>query len=134
MSDVPRIARDARLLAPKRPGTFNAKVALLCGTTLASLGVLAPPRLAAHPPQGPAIITISRPTASVAAPLVLSALPRLYPGYVGEYVGVTIRQPAAAFFDYLSIIDAANDEIDQITGLKDLRRGHIAAALMAGAR
>jgi len=72
MPDLPKIAKDARLLAPKRP-SITGRVVVLCGTTLASLGVLASPVARADAPRATAVVRVSSPTTgSSVAPLVLT--------------------------------------------------------------
>ena len=70
MGEVPRITRDARFLAPQR-GTITGKAVVLCGATLASLGVFAQQHATATTAPSPSMVTVAKPTAQP-APLVLT--------------------------------------------------------------
>ena len=57
MSDLPKVTRDARLLGPKRP-CISAKVVVVCGATMTSLGVCANPPAMALTFEQPAVVTV----------------------------------------------------------------------------
>ena len=72
MPDLPKFAKDARLLAPKRP-SITGRVVVLVGTTLASLGLLASPVARADAPRAATVVHVSSPaTGSRVGPLVLT--------------------------------------------------------------
>jgi hypothetical protein len=70
--DFPKLAKDARLLAPKRP-SVTGRVVVLCGTTLASIGVLASPVARADTRPATTVVRVASPiSGSSAAALVLT--------------------------------------------------------------
>jgi hypothetical protein len=73
MPELPKIAKDIRLQAPRRP-TIVSKAVILCGTALVSVGALASPTAKADiASPTPTIVRISPPSSLLSAsPLVLT--------------------------------------------------------------
>ena len=71
MPDLPKITRDARLLAPTRPNV-TARAVVLCGTALASLGVMTAPSSHATTPSATTVRIAAPSTTPGMTPLVLT--------------------------------------------------------------